>query len=328
MSDEQQQPEVATKEAHPKRARKKTKSGFFPKLSLGRVLLLGVFAVCIAAFLYLGYSLVMAPFRDELRGSEANALGDFPAAGAEEDVGETTAMFSLEDETAQLAIQPWARYPETVQTSPAIADDRLRIVDRRYRLEDTLNVCAGNILAPIAGTGVMEHLDAQFVHQGMITDLTALAEAATAEGVTLYVRTTCRDFARQKTSYDYWFSQDGFMADEYVYRPGHSPTHLGTVIQFTAPEVNFFDEPTGFTNEFTSTNVYDFLNRRGVEFGFVQQYPQGAECQTGVAGASWDWRWLGQNNAQAFSVAKAANPNLSLNEWLYEQNGLEFQPYC
>lgn len=125
-------------------------------------------------------------------------------------------------------------------------------------------------------------------------DLTALLDAADADGVHLTLRSAYRGYPKQAAVYEGWVAQLGSaQADEVSARPGHSEHQTGIAVDVggsTRPECDF--EPC-----FGDTVEGRWVAGHAAEFGFVVRYTPGNSAVTGYAPESWHLRWVGRELA-------------------------------
>jgi D-alanyl-D-alanine carboxypeptidase len=125
-------------------------------------------------------------------------------------------------------------------------------------------------------------------------DLTALLEAADADGVHLTLRSAYRGYPKQAAVYADWVAQLGRAeADAVSARPGHSEHQTGIAVDVgssTRPECDF-------EQCFSTTLEGRWAADHAAEFGFLVRYTPGNSTVTGYAPEPWHLRWVGRELA-------------------------------
>ncbi len=118
----------------------------------------------------------------------------------------------------------------------------------------------------------------------VIPDLAAMAEAARADGVTLYALSAYRSYETQRRWFENYVatvSEEGALM--YSNRPGHSEHQLGTTMDFAVDDGGL---------------ISDWLLEHAWRFGFVQSYPEGKHAIACIAPESWHFRYMGRQAAR------------------------------
>ena len=156
---------------------------------------------------------------------------------------------------------------------------------------------------------------AAYVAPGYSATLNATALAAlqrmldAAEGLGYDVRVVSgyRSYADQQYTYNYWVQQLGEAeADRVSARPGRSEHQLGTTADLGSASFGW-----DLRDEFGSTPEGQWLEANGPTYGFVVSYPQGKEDITGYAYEPWHLRYIGADDAAAYTAS-----GLTLNQYL------------
>lgn len=114
-----------------------------------------------------------------------------------------------------------------------------------------------------------------------------MRDDAKKEGLTIYIDSGFRSFAKQKSEYQYFVSRDGLeKADTYSARPGYSEHQSGLTfdVNSNGPSFNYTKEANWLSN-----NCY--------KYGFILRYPEGKEKETGYMYESWHFRYVGEELA-------------------------------
>lgn len=128
-----------------------------------------------------------------------------------------------------------------------------------------------------------------------------MADAAAAEGLSLYVLSGFRSYETQAGLYSRYAASDGQdAADRYSARPGHSEHQTGLAIDVNSVSHTFADTAEG-----------KWLAANCTDYGFILRYPQGKEAQTGYMYEPWHIRYIGDP-----ALCKAITAAGSLEEYL------------
>ncbi|MGM0688932.1 MAG: M15 family metallopeptidase [Bacillota bacterium] len=122
--------------------------------------------------------------------------------------------------------------------------------------------------------------------------LTALWDAADADGVTVSIRSAYRSYSTQKSLFQDYASRHGEeKANRFSARPGQSEHQLGTTVDFGGTAVDF-------TAAFAQTEQGEWLAENAYKYGFAMSYPQGKEHITGYIFEPWHYRYIGIDAAR------------------------------
>ena len=125
----------------------------------------------------------------------------------------------------------------------------------------------------------------ELIHALVMPHLTNLLNAASAEGVTIYIKSAYRSFDEQKylkSSYSVTYgagSANQFSADQ-----GYSEHQLGTTIDFITTGLN------GQLQGFEKTQEYQWMQNYAHTYGFILSYPQN---NPSYIFEPWHWRYVG-----------------------------------
>jgi zinc D-Ala-D-Ala carboxypeptidase len=150
--------------------------------------------------------------------------------------------------------------------------------------------------------------DGVAVRQLVLEDLSALREAAAANGTPLSVIAGYRSFQRQAELYERRVDELGDSeAGSRVARPGHSEHQLGTTIDVTTEGETDVDQSWGATpnGQWLATHAH--------EYGFLLSFPLDASERTCYDYEPWHLRYVGRELA-----AKVIQSGLSLREYLWQ----------
>ena len=124
--------------------------------------------------------------------------------------------------------------------------------------------------------------------------LSAMFDAASADGVTLYAHSGYRSYRTQNTMYYNRLKSNNGKDDGVVQYPGASDHQTGLGIDV----INKAGIGKRFTNAFASTKEGQWIGEHCWDFGFVLRYQEDKEEITGITYESWHLRYVGVQVAQ------------------------------
>ena len=128
-----------------------------------------------------------------------------------------------------------------------------------------------------------------------------MAQAAAADGITLFVNSGFRTYQEQEELYNGYAQERGTgEADKVSSRPGHSEHQTGLTFDVNTTELSFEGTPEAV-----------WLAKHCAEYGFIIRYPKGKEDETGYIYEPWHIRYLGRETAE-----KVTKSGLSLEKYL------------
>jgi D-alanyl-D-alanine carboxypeptidase len=141
----------------------------------------------------------------------------------------------------------------------------------------------------------------------VMDDLSALREAAAANGTPLGIIAPFRSYAQQAGLFERRVGELGSAeAGSRVARPGHSEHQLGTAIDVTDEGATDVDQSWG------ASPAGQWVASHAHEFGFLLSYPAGAEQRTCYDFEPWHLRYVGRDLAAA-----VIDSGLTLREYLW-----------
>ena len=139
------------------------------------------------------------------------------------------------------------------------------------------------------------------VSQVALNAFNEMAEAASADGISLWINSGYRSYQEQEELYNGYASERGTeAADEVSSRPGHSEHQTG--LAFDVNDTSF---------DFESSAEAEWLTKHCAEYGFIIRFPDGKEKYTGYTYEPWHIRYLGTKLAKEIT-----DSGLSLEEYL------------
>ncbi len=139
------------------------------------------------------------------------------------------------------------------------------------------------------------------VSQVALNAFNEMAEAASADGISLWINSGYRSYQEQEELYNGYASERGTeAADEVSSRPGHSEHQTG--LAFDVNDTSF---------GFEGSAEADWLTEHCPEYGFIIRFPEGKDKYTGYTYEPWHIRYLGTKLAKEIT-----DSGLSLEEYL------------
>jgi len=122
-----------------------------------------------------------------------------------------------------------------------------------------------------------------------------MVKAMLAEGLAPTVLSSYRSYFDQAVAHQRWVVEDPAHANDISALPGHSEHQLGTVIDFSSPEIPALTGSTTdpFSPLFAQTGEGQWLAQHAFEYGFSMSSPPGAIMLTGLAYEPWHYRYVG-----------------------------------
>lgn len=146
----------------------------------------------------------------------------------------------------------------------------------------------------------------------VMDDLSAMREAAAANGTPLGIIAAYRGYAQQADLYDRRVEELGASeAGSRVARPGHSEHQLGTTIDVGDEGATDVDQAWG------SSPAGQWVAGHAHEFGFILSYPSNAAPRTCFDFEPWHLRYVGREQAAA-----VIESGLTLREFLWRHEQL------
>ncbi|MEG1987275.1 MAG: M15 family metallopeptidase [Bacilli bacterium] len=116
-----------------------------------------------------------------------------------------------------------------------------------------------------------------------------MLNAATKEGLTIYIRSAYRSYKEQEELYQYYVKNYGVKkADSISARPGFSEHQTGLVV----------DVAVSKTGIFTETKEFKWMKENAYKYGFILRYPKGKEKITTYNYEAWHYRYVGVDIAK------------------------------
>ncbi|GHU72730.1 hypothetical protein AGMMS49992_09300 [Clostridia bacterium] len=123
--------------------------------------------------------------------------------------------------------------------------------------------------------------------------LSAMFEAALADGLKLYAASGFRSYQTQKTQYAMRLERVGY-DDNMVQKPGASDHQTGLGIDV----VNYSMIGQRFSQSFINTKEGQWLADHCYEYGFIIRYLKGKKDVTGINYEPWHLRYVGEEAAR------------------------------
>lgn len=185
-------------------------------------------------------------------------------------------------------------------TTPVIRKDDWSLilvnVDHPLEKELTENLCNLKVAKVDKGRKFDERA-AEYLYQ--------MFDAAKADGINLYSRSTHRTISLQTIYYDSHVNQykkQGMTeeeakkkTEEYTARPGTSEHHTGLAIDITTDE--WENAGKGLSTSFEKTDAAKWLKENAHKYGFILRYPKEKEEITKIKYEPWHFRYVGVEHA-------------------------------
>lgn len=131
----------------------------------------------------------------------------------------------------------------------------------------------------------------------------AMAEAALADGVQLYVTSGYRDYADQEEVFTSYLTEGGEdYALVYAAKPGYSEHQTGRALDIFTPGMTL--------KSFAGTKGANWLANEAYKYGFILRYPEDKVNLTGYEFEPWHYRYVGEEAAR-----EIFEENLTLEEY-------------
>ena len=127
----------------------------------------------------------------------------------------------------------------------------------------------------------------------MKDDLINMFDAASKDGIELYLVSGYRSYGEQQKLYAYYVKEYGeevaHAMDAY---PGVSEHMLGLSV-----DLGNADHKYELEDAFANTEAYRWLMEYAKEYGFILRYPENSEAVNGIAYSPWSFRYVGKEMA-------------------------------
>lgn len=172
----------------------------------------------------------------------------------------------------------------------------LILVNKFNKLSDTY--VPDNLVKIEAKYGVSYELESKTYEQYKL-----MYEAASKEGLTLYINSPYRSYQTQAGLYQRYANKDGYTAaDTYSARAGYSEHQTGLAFDVTSRTTNF--------DTFEYSNEFKWLMKHAHEYGFILRYPKNKTYLTGYVYEPWHYRYVGIEAA-----TKIKNEDITFEEY-------------
>jgi LAS superfamily LD-carboxypeptidase LdcB len=144
--------------------------------------------------------------------------------------------------------------------------------------------------------------------------LVAMFDAASQQGVQLYLTSAYRSYDYQVELYNGYVAENGqAYADSISSRPGYSDHQTGL-----ACDLGQTDMADMLDQNFIETDAGQWLYAHAHEYGFILRYPQGKEAITGYDYEPWHYRYVGVDTATAmYNIS----PDETMEEYFHIEGG-------
>lgn len=135
--------------------------------------------------------------------------------------------------------------------------------------------------------GDLSSLDGYLLRSEVVTQMSAMMQAAAAAGVPFGLSSAYRSYYDQQVTYNNWVRVNGSQAaaDTVSARPGYSEHQTGLAADLKAGSCAL--------ECFAGSPQYSWLTQNAAGYGFIQRYPTGLTSITGYSPEAWHWRYVG-----------------------------------
>ena len=165
-----------------------------------------------------------------------------------------------------------------------ILTNRSELLSSDYQPRDLVNITAKRASS-----------DKMQLRQAASDALSAMFDAASQAGYTLYAKSAYRSYKTQKTMYDNRLEANHGRDDGYVAYPGSSDHQTGLGVDILNYE---WTKKDGMNENFARAQEAQWLAAHCQEFGFVLRYMEDKVDVTGIHFEPWHFRYVGLEAAQ------------------------------
>ena len=141
-------------------------------------------------------------------------------------------------------------------------------------------------------TPELASLEGQQFDVRIIDDMKAMAGAARAEGLSVFLSSGYRSYATQTYLFNRKVDEYGeAVAQTIVARPGTSEHQTGLCCDITDRYYEMKD------SSLENTQMYQWMSEHCDEYGFIVRFPKGKEDITGIIYEPWHFRYVGREAA-------------------------------
>lgn len=152
--------------------------------------------------------------------------------------------------------------------------------------------------------------ETQLLRKEAADALEQMFQAASDEGISLYLISGYRDYQLQTSLYNTYVARMGSeQAARIDDHPGASEHQIGL-----AADLGTADHVCELNGCFSTTQAYQWLVSHSYEYGWILRYPEGKEDVTGIMYSPWNFRYVGTEEAQ-----KLYESGLTMEEYYHIQ---------
>jgi zinc D-Ala-D-Ala carboxypeptidase len=172
----------------------------------------------------------------------------------------------------------------------------------RHTLVDTeLKVTSGYVPPDLVSVGTAGLGGSGKVRSIIVDDLRDMAEAASAAGKSIAVRSAYRSYSEQAAVFQMWVNEVGYKKALLTSaRPGHSEHQLGTTIDFRSG--NSTEAPWDYP-DWAKTPAGRWMANNAWKYGFLMSYPKGEISISCYSYEPWHYRYYGRREAAAIHAS-------------------------
>lgn len=152
--------------------------------------------------------------------------------------------------------------------------------------------------------------ETQLLRKEAADALEQMFQAASNDGISLYLISGYRDYQLQTSLYNTYVSRMGIQQAERIDdHPGASEHQIGL-----AADLGTVDHICELGGCFSNTTAYQWLVNNSYRYGWILRYPEGKEDVTGIMYSPWNFRYVGVEQAE-----KLYESGLTMEEYYHLQ---------
>ena len=210
----------------------------------------------------------------------------------EEKVEETTEVNNEEEKSNEADKEERLKVDITTNSSiTKVVNPSLKI-DSDYTPEDLV-------------TPSVNQYGEQLLRKEASDKLEEMFEAASNEGIRLFLISGYRDYTTQDDLYRYYINQGATNLESSDSIPGGTEHQLGLSV-----DLGGMDQVCELQTCFEETSTYEWLKNNSYKYGFIERHPKGKEEYTHIDYNPWSFRYLGVDEA-----TKVYNSGMAVEEY-------------
>lgn len=193
--------------------------------------------------------------------------------------------------------------PTEIPADVTSDDSIFRIVNKSHTISP--DYVPSDLVQPNVPTN-----ETQLLRKEAADALEHMFQAASEEGISLYLISGYRDYQLQTSLYNTYVARMGSeQAERIDDHPGASEHQIGL-----AADLGTTDHVCELGGCFSTTQAYQWLIHNSYRYGWILRYPEGKEDVTGIMYSPWNFRYVGTEEAQ-----KLHESGLTMEEYYHLQ---------